>query len=208
MREVNELMQRWMDSTASVGKNWLWWKGNWGPGSSFSTCTEHRNHQVGLAFPGNKRGTTLLSWGENASQGWCAEPCVRCHTQPVSSTWILQSGNISTGSWLHALDCYCSYKTTFFLFFFSSHKYSAERGVPPSLKVVHIQLIIGPPREFQIGAWTWFDIPGTLSRGWGTTCSHSVWVTSSMHSGTPLKRKEPYANFQAYDPPLGFFCSV
>lgn len=30
-------------------------------------------------------------------------------------------------------------------------------------------------------------------------------LSASMHSGIPLKTKKPYVNFQAYDPPLGFF---
>lgn len=93
----------------------------------------------------------------------------------------------------------------FFVFF--PHKYNTKSGIFPSLNVVHIQLNIGPPREFQIRVWTWFDILGTISRDWRTTRSHSVWVTSSQHPCTQeflYKGKKPYANFQAYDHPLFF----
>lgn len=164
-----------------------------GPASySFFTCTEQRN-LVDLVFPGRKHGKhscprgkiSVKSTKSSITGVLCWALCEMPHAAWILHmpwfSWALLAANISTGLWLHALDWYCSYETAFSFF---PHKFNTKRGVLPSLKVVHIQLIIGPLGEFQTRAWTWFDIPGTLSRGWGTTCSHSVWVTSSQHPCT------------------------
>lgn len=116
---------------------------------------------------------------------------------------ILQPGNISTGLWLHALDCYSSFKTAF-SFFHMNTTPKEVAIIKSSSHPINNWSSKGVSNQGLDLIWYPRHYIKRLRNNLFSFCVSHI-LSASMHSGIPLKTKKPYVNFQAYDPPLGFF---